>query len=395
MISPAEIRQQALKWWPEVLRAALGEEAWFPQALQRIGKVKPGERLREFARIRDEQDQLIANSKDQTGQGYTLHWVARSYQNVGYNRFVDAITFDSLADYLAFLRLGAAYARFVEDAALIIGTHPGLRAWCQEYPLLVEAHHGKWPDLLQLVTYFRDHHEWDRHYIRELPVGVPTKFVEENKKILHLLLEAMLPPALIRSAYTPNKQFEQRYGLKYQQPLLRLRLLDQSLADQHFSGLQDLSIPLDAFQQLDLPLRRLIVLENKTNFNNLMNFLTLPQLVATAGLFGSGFRVGLLQEVSWLHHLDLYYWGDIDAHGLQILSQLRGYFPHVRPFLMDRVTFDAFPQYHTSAPLSTATTLPHLTDEEQTLFSFLNSKQLRLEQERIPLEVVRRVVGGW
>jgi hypothetical protein len=74
---------------------------------------------------------------------------------------------------------------------------------------------------------------------------------------------------------------------------------------------------------------------------------------------------------------------------------LRGYFPHVRPFLMDRATFDAFPQYHTSAPLSTATTLPHLTDEEQTLFNFLNSTQLRLEQERIPLEVVRRVVGEW
>ena len=394
MIDLPEIRRQAAKWWPELLQSALRGEPFFPKALLRIGKVKANERLRDFERIRTHQDALIANSKQQTGYGYHLHWVERSYRNVGRNRFIDAITFDSLEDYLAFLRRNAAYDRFLEDARLIREKMPMLNDWCQENPLLIEEYHGEWPALLDLVHYFQHHHRWNAYYIRELPVTVPTKFVETHKKILSLLLDAVLLPTQIDSNCSPSRQFEQRYGLRDQQPLLRLRLLDQAIADAHFSGLNDLSIPLSDFQQLQLPVRRLIVLENKTNFNNLMNFLTLPELTATAGLFGSGFKIGLLKEVPWLQNIELYYWGDIDAHGLQILSQFRKYFPHVQPFLMDRTTFDALPQYHTTAPLSTVTTLAYLTPSEQALFDYLNTNQLRLEQERIPQEMVRVVVGG-
>jgi hypothetical protein len=394
MIDLAEIRRQAAKWWPEVLQAVLKREDFFPKALVRIGKVKASERLRDFESIRARQDALIASSKQQTGYGYSLQWVERSYRNVGRNRFIDGITFDTLEDYLTFLRRNAAYERFLEDAQLIREKIPMLNDWCEEHPLLIEEYHGEWPALLDLVQYFQHHHRWEVHYIRELPVAVPTKFVETHKKILHFLLEAVLLPEQIDRSYSPSKQFEQRYGLRYQQPLLRLRLLDQAIAEAHFSGLNDLSIPLSDFQQLQLPIRRLIVLENKTNFNNLMNFLTLPELAATVGLFGSGFKIGLLKEVSWLHNVELYYWGDIDAHGLQILSQFRSYFPHVQSFLMDRATFDALPEYHTSSPLSTATTLEYLTAQEQALFNYLNNNQLRLEQERIPQEMVRVVVGG-
>lgn len=162
------------------------------------------------------------------------------------------------------------------------------------------------------------------------------------------------------------------------------------MARRYLSGLSDLQIPLDDFANLSLPLQRVIILENKTSFSNLMNFLTLPQYPATAGLFGSGFGLGLLKGVEWLRNVELRYWGDLDAHGLQILSQLRGYYPHTRAFLMDRATLDAFPEYVlTDAPESTAGRLPNLTEEEQTLFEYLNANRLRLEQERIPVGYVR------
>lgn len=372
---------------------ALRQEDYFPKALRRIGKVKPTERLREFERIRQQQDELIAGSKQQLGHGYTLHWVERSYRNVGNNQFIDAITFETLGDYLAFLRRTTAYDRFLADADLIRTSVPQLKDWCEAHPLAIEKYQGEWSALLHLVDYFQSRHEMDRYYIRELPVSVPTKFVENHKKILHSLLDAVLPTRQVRSDFHSTKEFEQRYGLRYRQPMLRLRLLDQALAQQHFSGLDDFRIPLSDFQGLRLPLERLIILENKTNFNNLMNFLTLPAMRATAGLFGSGFRVGLLKNISWLQDIKLYYWGDIDAHGLQILAQLRGYFPHVQPFLMDRATFDAYPEYHTTAPLSTVTELRHLSPTESDLFQYLNTQQLRLEQERIPLERVREVMA--
>lgn len=393
MINHAEIRQQAEKWWPAVLRSALLGESYFPKALHRIGKVKAKDRLRAYERIREQQDALIAQSKKQTGQGYRLHWVERKFRDVGRNRFIDGISFDTLEDYLGYLKRGAIYKRFQQDADLICTRFPALTAWCLAHPLLIEQQHGNWENLLALLRYFLEEHQLDRYYIREIPVAVPTKFVETHKKILSSLLEAMLPTERIRTDYHPTRQFEQRYGLRYREPLLRIRLLDRAIAEKYFSGLEDISLPIRDFQQLKLPLQRLIILENKTNFNNLMNFLTLPATQATAAIFGSGFGVGSLKDVAWLHQMEIYYWGDIDAHGLQILSQLRGYFPHVQPFLMDRITFESYADYHTPAPPSTATLLPHLTAAEQQLFDVLNKQQLRLEQERIPQQLVQQVIA--
>ena len=75
-----------------------------------------------------------------------------------------------------------------------------------------------------------------------------------------------------------------------------------------------------------------------TNAENLVNFLTLPRYAGSVGFFGSGFAVHLLAEVEWLHHCKIIYWGDIDAHGFQILSDLRGHFPHVHSVMMDQQT---------------------------------------------------------
>lgn len=390
MISPEAVRKQAARWWPEVLQATLTGVAYFPKSLNRIGKVKPKERLRHFDRIRAQQQALVAESKVKQALGYTLHWEERNFRDVGRNRFITGITIDTLEDYLYLLRRGAAYRRFLLDAQLIRETIPPLQDWCVQNPLEIESQHGNWSNLLLVVHYFMNEHEPGRYYIRELPLSIPTKFIETHRKILASLLEAVLPPEQVKREYRGLANFEQRYGLKYRQPMVRFRLLDNTLAQKYFSGLSELQIPLDDFTELQLPLKRVIILENKTNFSNLMNFLTLPQLSGTAGIFGSGFGLAKLKDIDWLRQVELWYWGDLDAHGLQILSQLRGYYPHTQPFLMDRITLDAFPEYiQQHAPASTVTILPHLTEAEQALFDYLNINQLRLEQERIPLAYVR------
>ncbi|GJM32413.1 MAG: hypothetical protein DHS20C18_14140 [Saprospiraceae bacterium] len=390
MISPEEIQQQAENWWSEVLRTSLTGEPFFPRNISRIGKVKTKERLEAFDRIRAQQQALLARCKSQNGQGFTLHWEERNYRNVGRNRFIANISIDSIEDYLHLLRRSTAYHRFLADTKLILETIPQLQSWCVNHPIEIEKLHGKWSDLLKIVCYFRDEHQPGQYYIRELPIPIPTKFIETHRTVLASLLDAILQPNQINEDFQGVKQFEQRYGLKYRQPMVRMRLLDADVGRQYFNGLSDLQIPLDSFTALNLPIYRVIILENKTNYSNLMNFLTLPQLSGTVGLFGSGFGLGKLKDVKWLHHVELLYWGDLDAHGLQILSQLRSYFPHTRSFLMDRDTLDTFSEYVlTDAPESTTTTLAYLTEEEHALFDYLNSNRLRLEQERIPLVYVR------
>ena len=393
MISPEGIRKQAGRWWADVLRSGLTNTAFFPAELLRIGKVKTSDRLRDFDRIRNAQNALIAQSKSRIGKGYTLYWIERDFRNIGRNRFISRITFDTLEDYLFFMKRGATYQRTLSDAQLIYAQVPELRQWCFDNILLIEKHHAIWPNLLRVIRYFVDHHQMDQHYIRELPIAVPTKFIESNKAVITSILDAVLPPECIRADFTGTRYFEQRYGLKFRQPLIRLRLLDNTIATEHFNGLTDMSIPVSDFNTLQLPLQRVFILENKTNFSNLMNFLTLPQMAASAGIFGSGFRIGLLQQAQWLHKVDIFYWGDLDAHGLQIVSQLRGYFPHVQPFLMDRATFDALSEYHVMAPPCTAEVLPHLTEKEQALFTYLNNNRLRVEQERISVDMVRKFLN--
>lgn len=395
MIGPEHIREQAERWWAEVLRASLEGLSYFPKALRGIGKVKVEERLLEFDRIRKEQNRLISHCKTRRGKGFTLHWEERNYRNVGQNRFIQRITIDNLDDYLYLLQRETTYWQFQQDAALILAQLPQLRDWCLNNVLIIEQYHGKWSYLLEVVRYFLYDLSINRYYIRELPLAIPTKFVETHRSVLSSMLDVVLPPNRIDDRYRAPKDFEQRYGLKYRQPTVRLRLLDSVIADTFFNGLDDLQVPLDQFVQLRMPLQRVIILENKTNFSNLMNFLTLPQFPGTAGIFGSGFGLGRLQPVPWLHEVDIFYWGDLDAHGLQILSQLRGYFPHTRAFLMDRTTLDAFSEYAlTGAAPSTASALPHLTDEEHQLFDYLNRHQLRLEQERIPLAYVREKLAA-
>ncbi|MEM9835976.1 MAG: Wadjet anti-phage system protein JetD domain-containing protein [Bacteroidota bacterium] len=390
MIGPQEIAERARKWWPEVLRAALTEATVFPRFVPRIGR-GTAKTLDDFDRIRREQAALLPGD----GKRYRLHWKTVQSRSFGSNRFIERISVDDLDSYLNLLDARAEYNHFVQLTDLILRQQPGLRDWLLANVLAVLNYAAAWPNLLKVLDFFVNDHVRDRYYIRELPVAVPTKFIESHKTILASLLDAILPPETIDESHRGSKGFERRYGLKYRQPLVRLRVLDPEIAAAYFSGMDDLSLPLDRFARLTLPtVKRAIILENKTNFSNLMNFLTLPQLEGTIGIFGSGFKAGLLKEVDWLQSIELRYWGDLDAHGLQIVNQLRAHFPQLRTFLMDRDTLDAFPQYHVTATPAATADLQHLTDQELALYDYLNDACIRLEQERIPLSWAVRALEG-
>ena len=210
---------------------------------------------------------------------------------------------------------------------------------------------------MRVINYFYSGYVANTLYIRELPVPVPTKFIENHRPIVNELLEVVLPEDRVPKPLKGKYAFERRWGLRWPRPLVRLRVLDVDIARDHLSGVSDLSMPVDAFNALRLPLKRVLILENKTSYDALLNFLTLPACTGMAAVFGSGFKVGTLKEATWLHDVELLYWGDLDAHGFQILHQARTYFPHIRSILMDRATLDAFAEYQVAGE---ATTVEHL-----------------------------------
>ena len=76
-----------------------------------------------------------------------------------------------------------------------------------------------------------------------------------------------------------------------------------------------------------------------------MTFLTLPALPNTFALHGGGFKVSGLAAMPWLKECPLIYWGDLDAQGFQILSQLRAIFPHVAALMMNEATLQTFSDF--------------------------------------------------
>ena len=111
----------------------------------------------------------------------------------------------------------------------------------------------------------------------------------------------------------------------------------------------------------------------------------MPPRPRTLGLGALGRAVSELRYVRWLATTPIIYWGDLDIEGFVILSSLRAEFPHVQSLLMDEATLT---RHQSLAVPGTGRQLarpPHLTFTELLAFDRCLKENIRIEQERIPL----------
>ncbi len=165
-------------------------------------------------------------------------------------------------------------------------------------------------------------------------------------------------------------------------------MLDKVLAQQWFGGFTDLELTIEELIPARIPLQRAIILENKRSFENADIFCSIPDMQATAVLFGSGKAVALLAQLVWLQETQLLYWGDIDAEGFEILNMLRKYFPRIQSIFMDDETLQQHRPFVTQGNLAPLKPLNQLTNEEQTLYQYVCQQQIRLEQELLSNDYV-------
>lgn len=367
MITPEEIGAKAARAYVPFLRAWLRGEPFAPLVMP------AGAPPADFRGLERAVAALLHSSKDRRGFGYTLAWHTRETRAHGRQSLPVRIHVPSAEDMLLLIGKTAEFEAFVDDVALIRAALPELEAWLEANPQHVIEQHGAWPELLRVCAYFRANPR-PNMYIRELPIALHTKFIEHHGSILTRLLDALLPEAAVNRE---EKQFERRYGLRYDTPLIRIRLLDDTLPARIGLPLMDVAARAEQLAALPCEGLRCIVAENK------LVFLTLPPLPNTIAIFGSGFQVELLRELPWLHACPIWYWGDLDAQGFQILARLRALFPQVVSLMMDAPTFEAFREFAVSGTESRVVELPQLTHDEQALYANLARANLRLEQERI------------
>lgn len=369
MITPTEIRKKAENKYIAYLQSIISGESFFPIVI--AGNKKPNENTAIFKR---ELEELIDNSKEKRGFGYTIEYQTVKTKQHGVQDIPVSISFQEEVDYTKFIHKEQETARFRNDLFKFIFTFPELKEWAFKYPTKVID--NNWDDLLKVCSYFKNTPK-PNLYIRELPIKVHTKFVEQNKTIIRELLDIIIADHI----NVDEKQFERRFNLRYDEQLVRFRILDKSICQQCFDGVEDLSVPLNQFQLLNLPIHTVYIVENK------MNMLTFPGIDNSIVVWGHGFGVDVMRDVEWMKTKKIYYWGDLDAHGFQILSEIRTHFNQVESFLMDRATFDRFFEDDKGAETNVEKELC-LTKEENEMFKYLKENNYRLEQEKIPLKYV-------
>jgi hypothetical protein len=371
MITVAEIKKKADRLYPQFLKATLLGEQFFPKVLRSDKSVSA-----DFVAMSKELSELISGSKDRKGFGYVVQSRPIKTRNHSVQDIPESIEFEDQDNYLQFIGKLKEFDLFIEQSMLIKNTIPLLESWMEQNPLSIVDNHHQWEDLLKVCDWFLNHFEPDRFYIRELPIAIHTKFIEDNKAILRNLLDELIPDKLNRN----ESVFEKRFHLKYAEPEIRFRFL-KPLED-NVTPYNDLSVALSEFVNHSISCKRVFIIENK------MNFLTFPEISNGIAIWGKGFALESLKQVTWLSDKEIYYWSDLDAQGFQMLSQLRSYFVQTKSFLMNSNLLERFSEFVVKGTPAKIEKLENLSEEESVLFNSIKSQNIRLEQERIPQWVV-------
>jgi hypothetical protein len=178
---------------------------------------------------------------------------------------------------------------------------------------------------------------------------------------------------------TPAARFAARHGFLHPPELVRFRSLDAAVP--LLGNARDVTVTAGAFSTLSLPVTKVLITEN------LVNFLALPERRDTLAIYGGGYGFSSLRDAEWLRDCEVFYWGDLDTHGFQILDQLRAVHPHVVSLLMDEATLLAHRDVWGTEPSPSKSGLTRLTADEAGLYESLvkdtYGPAVRLEQELI------------
>ena len=383
---PSAIKAKARRLWEtgRLGSAALGgEPELFPLRIALKGPAS-----RDWARHLLEIQAWVADLQA-AASGWDLEWREVAHRELGRNRLPVAAVLRDAAAALELLGKAAQGRRLLALRAALVERWPTLDAWCVGHPHQLLEWAEEWPTILACLDWFAAHPR-PGCYARQIDApGVHGKFVERQRGLLASLLVLAVPATVVEAAPGGAEAFNRRFGLLDKPALVRLRFLDPALAPDLGGAWapSELSLRSEEFADqlggLLLPqgLRQVLVLENE------ITWLALPPLAGTLAILGSGYGFAHLATARWLERLQLWYWGDLDSHGLAILNQFRGLFPAARSLLMDRATLLAHRALWTAEPSPAAASLTHLTPDEAAVRADLASLQpgraIRLEQERI------------
>lgn len=375
--TPADLKAQVQRLWDKGLLLAplCGGEQLFPRRL-----TLKGPSSRELSERFDEVRGWIAALSVSAGL-YRIEWRGFTHRILGANEIPAVVWIDTLDDALGFIGKRRAAGQFSALVAQTAERLPGILPWLTKRPLRALELAEDWPRLLDIACWLRKHPR-PGIYLRQIDLsGVHSKFIEGHRGVLAEMLDLVLAPVDIDTAFTGLSGFCRRFGFREKPTRVRFRMLDPEIPLFSSELEQDFTLTGAAFAALNPSVPVVFITENE------INFLAFPEAPGAMVIFGAGYGFENLAGATWLLEKDVRYWGDIDTHGFAILNQFRAIFPHVRSFLMDQETLLAHQLLWGSESGAETGILERLTPEEASLYDGLRrnrwGERIRLEQERI------------
>jgi hypothetical protein len=389
---PTDLRAQLMRRWErgELLRSLVSAGPGWPLRLTLKGPT-PTDLSERFDAVRGWVAELTAMPH------VRIEWRGVRHRVQGQQRVPARVWVDGPDDALAIIgkRRDAQTWRHLWEATR--AELPAIVPWLARRPLQALELADRWPRLLRVVRWLLAHPR-PGVYLRQVDApGVDSKFIEGHRAVLAELLDLALPPDAVDRDATGAGQFARRYGFREKPERIRFRVLDPAIdVVRGAARCPDVTLDAASFAALELPVRRVFITENETNF------LAFPATREAIVVFGAGYGWDAIARATWLSRCAVHYWGDIDTHGFAILDQLRGHLEAVSSLLMDRETLLAHEAQWGEEPDPVLHDLHRLTADERALFDDLRDnrigRNLRLEQERVGFgrleRALREIVGA-
>ena len=386
MISIDEIKKKAENKFLPFLHSIIDEKDFFPLLIPSAkGAVKDS-----FAERKVEAENLYKNSKNAKGRGYTVETKTIKTHKQGMQTIIEKIYFETEIDFIHFIGKEKETENFKKHLSIVKSRFLNLNAedvqnnWLKKHlrSLIAETEDDYWQNIFLCAIWFLNNPHCNV-YLREIPVPVHTKFIEQNTSLIFSVYTA-LNKNEDTDKVSSNADIYKRWGVRTAEPFIRFRSLDKDI---HLKILNDeftsyeIQTPLSAFAKINFnSIEYIFIVEN------LMVYLTFPAFNKALCIFGSGFAAVNLKECKTLNEKKIYYFGDMDEHGFEILSNVRSIFPNIQSFCMDQKTYETFSIFAVKGENSHSKIEDlNLSEDELHLFKFLRENKTigRLEQEKI------------
>lgn len=320
--------------------------------------------------------------KKDSGYGWEIEWQPWSSKKLGNQLWPISITVSTEADYLFLTQKQKDIEKFKEQLQHLLSWRSEIKDFLLSVPGSVLQYRQAWKGICIVIDYLLSN-DVTNHYIRSIPVPVHTKFIKDNEFMILSLLKYLNPALLPANC----NNIETGLGLRRKSPLFTLRWLDTGLADLYTGGIGLLSIPADILKTREWKINEIWLVENETNLY------LMPERNNALVIFSKGYAMELLYDIPLFHRSRIFYWGDLDEDGFNMLNRLRKHYPPVTSVFMNQDTLDIHREHISKQNEKyKIKELELLTETEKNAFEQLLLTDGRLEQERLNQQFIIQTI---